>query len=190
MGRMGKALLGGLLVGLIGAGQARAAVLEVNPYSHRAKTVSALRFQDLVAQQAARWQLAVAKEPTTAPVGSRDSVSVVGFYPDLPGGTLGRRFAWHRGDEIVEQDIGINPRYRWEPGPGYPNYNEFDLATIVIHELAHVADPSASHAPRCASLPLADGLASGEWWRGSDDWFKRGCGGAPMTSAGKKRAKT
>jgi hypothetical protein len=186
VGRARGAIVCGLALAMLAAAPVAAAPLETNPFSHRPATVSAKRFLEIVTQQAPRWNLAAVARPTTAQTGVRDGRWVVGFEPGLPRGTLGRRTVWYRAGRVVEQDVELSPDYRWEQGPGYPSSLEFDLTSVLIHELAHVADPEAAHAPRCANVSLADSLGPGDWWRGTDDWFKRGCRGAPKAPARRK----
>ena len=84
-----------------------------------------------------------------------------------------RRFLY---DLIDENDIGINSNVPWNPGPGYPPIDQYDLETVLLHEFGHYADPSAPHEARCSGGPLTESLDTGEWWRDYNDWFEFGCG--------------
>lgn len=76
----------------------------------------------------------------------------------------------------VEYDIKINPRITWEQGPDMPTRYEYDLETVLLHEIGHYV--GNRHRPNgCASTLMMEDLARGEWWRTSYNWRRIGCTG-------------
>jgi hypothetical protein len=179
--------------------------------------VSPDRWTTLVYQDTIRWGLLV-DGSTDALAGEQDGVNTVGFTPYLDDATLGQTTFWtrpvykywrvkkcHRTSSgrrrchwvkrkkllyelIVENDTAINANEPWNPGPGYPAIDEYDLESVLLHELDHYAYPNREHRPRCSGAALATPLDTGEWWRGYDDWFMFGCGldkRAPRTASGR-----
>ena len=69
-----------------------------------------------------------------------------------------------------------------QQGPAHPTSEEYDLETVVLHELGHWAG-NLRHTPvGCHDTPMVKGLGPGEWWRSSSDWHYDACG------AGRARA--
>jgi hypothetical protein len=98
-----------------------------------------------------------------------------------------RRFLGRR---LVDQDVTIrNHGIRWQAGPTLPGPAEFDLESVLIHELGHLAG-NKGHAPPCAATPMAVGLANGDWWRSPTDVGIRACGSAAATAALVHRERT
>jgi hypothetical protein len=84
----------------------------------------------------------------------------------------------------------LRPDLPWKGGPGYPALDQFDLESVLLHELSHFAG-NKRHTPRCANSPLVVGLAAGEWWRAPSDRWMFGCDAAaatasPFTAAGRR----
>jgi hypothetical protein len=76
----------------------------------------------------------------------------------------------HLGRQLVEQDIVLRPDVPWAAGPQPPALDQFDLETVLVHELGHFAG-NKSHRPRCENSPMAEALAPGEWWHTERDRF-------------------
>jgi hypothetical protein len=198
-------ILAVLLVCLGGAPVARGDGVEVNFQDYVPDNVSADRWATLVEQDLAYWGLAD-QGPTTALAGEQDGVNTLGFTPFLDDATLGQTTFWthpvyktwrvkkchrtssgkrrchwvkrrrHLYDLIDENDTAINANEPWNPGPNYPPIDEYDLESVLLHELDHYANPNREHQPRCSGAALATPLDTGEWWRGYNDWFMYGCG--------------
>jgi len=151
------------------------------------------RFARLVGITARRWGLR--RHGTTSAVpGVRDGRSVVGFGTRLKSGALGeeleyvlRTYRQRRicfagicsaagprtlvSSRVVERDVVIDSRVAWEEGPEYPSGDQYDLETVLIHELGHFAG-NRRHATRCdQSSPMIDTIFNGEWWRTPGDAF-------------------
>jgi len=168
------------------------------------------RFGSLVRDSGARWGLrASAYTPRVS--GRRDGYSVVGFGLNVPGGALAvqrdyvmrsyrvqkrcrlragrracravRRLVRQR---VVERDVTVRPDAPWQAGPAYPGPEEFDLETVLIHELGHSAG-NPRHVRRCTNSPLMVSLGPGEWWHTSEDWHVDGCGIASAAAADSRR---
>lgn len=86
-------------------------------------------------------------------------------------GPVQRKFV---GKVRTDQDLIIRPDVAWAIGPAYPALDEFDLESVVVHELGHMAG-NKKHSPRCSNSPMGPTLALGEWWRTPHDWYRRGC---------------
>lgn len=82
---------------------------------------------------------------------------------------------------LVDADLVMNRGVRWQPGPAYPSDAEFDLESVVLHEMGHLAG-SAKHAPLCEVTPMVVALGRGEWWRSTGDWNFTDCGFASVAS--------
>jgi hypothetical protein len=78
---------------------------------------------------------------------------------------------------VVEKDILINAKTRWQVGPVYPKTDQFDLEAVLAHEFGHFV--GARHVYGCESSPMRHNIAPGDWWRSGDDWFRSGCPGSP-----------
>lgn len=88
------------------------------------------------------------------------------------------------GTRVVERDLALLPDVPWAEGPAHPTSEEYDLETVVLHELGHWAG-NLRHTPvGCHDTPMVKGLGPGEWWRSSSDWHYDACG------AGRARAAT
>jgi hypothetical protein len=59
-------------------------------------------------------------------------------------------------------------------GPARPAADEYDLESVVLHELGHMAG-NRKHSRRCMNSPMGLALGMGEWWRTPHDWYRRGC---------------
>jgi hypothetical protein len=184
------------------AAEAAPRSLAINPSSNLPPTVEPDRFRALGNLAAGGWRLRITGE-TARPSGRQDGANVLGFSPALPPGVLGAYEAWGRRsyvrqcrrtsrgrvcrrvrrDVILEADVSVNPTFAWNQGPRYPNANEIDLESVMVHELGHFASPSAPHRRGCVNSPLVDNLGSGEWWRGSSDWYRQGCSNSPKSPA-------
>jgi hypothetical protein len=91
---------------------------------------------------------------------------------------------------VVEKDILINAKIRWQAGPAYPLADEFDLEAVLSHEFGHFV--GAQHIYGCETSPMRHDIAAGDWWRSGSDWFRSGCPGSPgagrVRSAASRRA--
>jgi hypothetical protein len=87
------------------------------------------------------------------------------------------------GSRIVERDLALLPDAPWAEGPAHPIGDEYDLETVILHELGHWAG-NLRHTPvGCHDTPMVKGLAPGEWWRSPTDWHYDACGGAHARAA-------
>lgn len=162
-------------------------------------TVGATRFLALTVRSGRRWGLRPLGT-TRRRAGVRDGVDVVGFSGAVPRGALGvtsiYRIARYRvvrrcgaggcvvvgrprflGTRIVERDVALDPSAPWQPGPARPSSDQFDLETVLLHELGHVAG-NRRHARPCANSPMIPALSPGDWWHSPTDYSFRACGGA------------
>jgi len=100
-----------------------------------------------------------------------------------PGGR--RSCGWSRRklvrSRLIDADLVMNRGVRWQPGPGFPSDAEFDLESVVLHEMGHLAG-NAEHAPLCEVTPMVVALDRGEWWRSTGDWNFKDCGFASVAS--------
>jgi hypothetical protein len=142
-------------------------------------SVGGPRFRAVVRAAAHRWHLR-ARRWTSLAAGRPDGYDVVGFGR-LPKGVLGVETDYTLHGRTVEQDVRFIASAPWNEGPGYPDFDEMDLESVVLHELGHMAGVGR-HRPHCTNSPMVAALGLGEWWRGPrDDWFF-GCGGAASTA--------
>jgi hypothetical protein len=149
--------------------------------AHFPSSVGGPRFRSVVRAAARRWHLR-SRTWTSLAAGRPDGYDVVGFGK-LPGEVLGRETDYTIRGRVVEQDVRFNARAPWNQGPRYPDFDETDLESVVIHELGHMAG-IRRHKTRCTNSPMIEALALGEWWRGPhDDWFF-GCGGGASAASG------
>jgi hypothetical protein len=149
------------------------------------------RFDAIVSSASERWGLA-AVDTTRRSVRNADGRNQVGFSWSLPGRTLGvqtdtfrvrrARFCIRRSGSgrcvrakarvvsrrLIDRDLAINAVVPWQQGPTYPGPSEYDLESVVIHELGHMA--GNRHARACRNSPMIPALDTGEWWRGLDDY--------------------
>jgi hypothetical protein len=148
--------------------------------AHFPTTVGGPRFRSIVRGAAHRWHLR-SRTWTSLAAGRPDGYDVVGFGK-LPGGILGLTTTFTIRGRVVEQDVRFNAAAPWDQGPGYPDFDEMDLESVVLHEFGHMAGVHR-HKTRCANSPMVEAIGLGEWWRGPhDEWFF-GCGGASAASA-------
>jgi hypothetical protein len=100
-----------------------------------------------------------------------------------------RRCGWGRRklirSRLIDADLVMSRRVVWQPGPAYPSAAEYDLESVVLHEMGHLAG-NTRHAPLCEVTPMVVALAPGEWWRSSGDWNFKGCGFGSVTAAGSR----
>jgi hypothetical protein len=76
------------------------------------------------------------------------------------------------GRQIVERDVAIDPEAPWQQGPAYPSFVEFDLETVIAHELGHWA--GNGHRRSCSHL-MTPALDAGDWWRDTTDHHFAAC---------------
>jgi hypothetical protein len=166
-------------------------------------SVSRGRFVELVRNGARRWRLD-ARGPVKRVPRLGDGHNDVGFAARLVSeGALGtttllrqnyvrvrrvcaaggcRTTRVPAGSRVVERDLALLPDVPWAQGPAHPTGEEYDLETVVLHELGHWAG-NLRHTPvGCHDTPMVKGLGPGEWWRSSGDWHYDACG------AGRARA--
>jgi hypothetical protein len=97
-----------------------------------------------------------------------------------------RRCGWGRRklvrSRLIDADLVMSRRVPWQPGPAYPSDTEYDLESVVLHEMGHLAGNSR-HARLCKVTPMVEALDTGEWWRSTADWHFKGCGFAALASA-------
>ena len=154
--------------------------------------VSSARWASVARRSARRWGMRIRTETLREP--GPDGYLVLGFSSDLPDRVLGAEVRWykrvricrkhrHRGGRrhrhcrrarvLVDNDVAINADAPWQDGPEYPAADEFDLESILLHELGHYEDNG--HRFGCSNSPLVDRGAAGEWWRSPTDWRRYGC---------------
>jgi hypothetical protein len=135
--------------------------------------VDPARFQALIRRSAARWGLKI-RRWTSAHAGRPDGFQIAGFGR-VPKRALAMQVDYvDRTGTIRDRDLVIRPDLAWQLGPAYPAMDEYDLESVLIHELSHFAG-NKRHRPRCVNSPLVEALAPGEWWRGPDDRWAFGC---------------
>ena len=135
--------------------------------------VSSDRFMALARQSARRWGMRVAGW-TSLTAGPIDRRNVIGFTRRTPANVWGRARTITVGKRVVDRDIQLNARANWHAGPGYPDMDEGDLETTLIHELGHAAG-NGFHVPGCVNSPMVVSGAAGEWWHAPDDHFFFDC---------------
>jgi hypothetical protein len=74
-----------------------------------------------------------------------------------------------------ERDLILRGDLPWQPGPAHPDRGQVDLETVLLHEFGHMAGNRGHVARGCRDTPMVIGLAGGEWWRSSRDFFFRDC---------------
>jgi len=147
-------------------------------------TVDGARFQIVAKKTASRWGLKALRW-TSAKAGVADGHSVAGFSSRLGKKTLGEQtdYVDKRTGRVVERDLELNANENWNAGPDYPELDQIDLESVLLHELGHMAG-TKRHRTGCANSPMVEKLAAGEWWRGPrDKWFGLCKTGAPTAAA-------
>jgi hypothetical protein len=136
--------------------------------------LSSTRFRVILKRSAARWGLK-AHRWTSAVAGRADGFDVAGFGR-VPKKALAMQVDYvnRSSGRILDRDLVIRPDLAWQLGPGYPAMDEYDLESVLLHELSHFAGNKV-HRPRCANSPLVEAMAAGEWWRGPQDRWSFGC---------------
>lgn len=89
-----------------------------------------------------------------------------------------RRCFWRKriiDERVVDRDVRISRWLPWQPGPAKPSTDEYDLQSVVIHELGHFAG-NRRHVAYCVNSPMIESLDKGEWWHSPTDWYLRHCG--------------
>jgi hypothetical protein len=87
------------------------------------------------------------------------------------------------GSRVVERDLALLPDVPWAQGPAHPTAGEYDLETVILHELGHWAG-NLRHTPvGCHDTPMVKGLGPGEWWRSASDWQYDACGAGHARAA-------
>jgi hypothetical protein len=167
-------------------------------------SVSRSRFVALVRNSAQRWRLD-ARGPVMRVPRLGDGHDDVGFAAQLVShGALGtttllrqnyvrvrrvcaasgcRTMRTPAGSRVVERDLALLPDVPWAQGPAHPTGDEYDLETVILHELGHWAG-NMRHTPvGCHDTPMVKGLGPGEWWRSPSDWHYDACGAARVRAA-------
>jgi hypothetical protein len=192
-------------------GRRRPGLRYVVSLAGRPSGVSRGRWQALTRVAGRRWGMRH-RYDTNARVRRGDGVVSVGFGR-VPAGALGvqddrfverwraaftrcdarrcvrypRRFLGRR---LVDQDVTIRDRgVRWQAGPTLPGPQEYDLESVLVHEMGHLAG-NKGHAPACAATPMTEGLANGDWWRSPTDFSFRACSAGHASAALVHRAST
>jgi hypothetical protein len=169
-----------------------------------APSVTRSRFVALVRNSARRWRLD-ARGPVNRVPRLGDAHNDVGFAAALVSrGALGtttllrqnyvrvrrvcaasgcRTTRIPAGSRVVERDLALLPDVPWAQGPAHPSGEEYDLETVILHELGHWAG-NLRHTPvGCHDTPMVKGLGPGEWWRSSSDWHYDACGSGRARAA-------
>jgi hypothetical protein len=162
-------------------------------------SVARSRFVTLVRNSAQRWRLDP-RGPVKRVPRLGDAHNDVGFAARLVSqGALGttivlrqnyvrvrrvcaasgcRTMRTSAGSRIVERDLALLPDVPWVQGPAHPSSEEYDLETVILHELGHWAG-NMRHTPvGCHDTPMVKGLGPGEWWRSPTDWHYDACANA------------
>jgi hypothetical protein len=84
------------------------------------------------------------------------------------------------GREIVERDTALSADVPWQQGPDLPGPEQFDLESVIIHELGHWA--GNRHVPACTASPMVPALDMGEWWRSPTSYHFTTCGLASVSA--------
>jgi hypothetical protein len=137
--------------------------------------VSRARFLALVRNSARRWGLHSAG---TVPGEPRfgNGRSEVGFSTSqVPPQALAVTVIGRKRGGGLERDLIIRADIPWDQGPAHPTRRQYDLETVILHEMGHFAG-NEFHLPRgCRDTPMVVGLARGEWWRSTTDFSYRAC---------------
>ena len=85
------------------------------------------------------------------------------------------------GSRVVERDLALLPDVPWAQGPAHPTEEEYDLETVVLHELGHWAG-NLRHTPvGCHDTPMVKGL--GPVLQIAAGWTIDGCDGGRARAA-------
>jgi hypothetical protein len=80
--------------------------------------------------------------------------------------------------ELLDADLVVDTRANWTAGPARPTAGQYDLETVLLHEMGHLAG-NEGHVSRCRNSPMVRALDTGEWWRSPEDrHIKQHCGTA------------
>jgi hypothetical protein len=137
--------------------------------------VSRARFLALVRNSARRWRLhslgTLSGQPRFG-----NGRSEVGFSnTQVPREALAVTIIGRRRGGRLERDLIIRADIPWDEGPDHPTRRQYDLETVILHEMGHFAG-NEFHVPRgCRDTPMVVGLARGEWWRSTTDFSYRAC---------------
>src|SRR3954453_20430323 len=137
--------------------------------------VSQARFLALVHTSARRWRLhSLGTLPGQPRFGN--GRSEVGFSTtQVPRDALAVTIIGRRRGGGLERDLIIGADVPWDEGPDHPTREQYDLETVILHEMGHFAG-NEFHVPRgCRDTPMVVGLARGEWWRSTGDFSYRAC---------------
>jgi hypothetical protein len=148
----------------------------------RPQGVTKARWKQVVTQSARRWGLRVLGT-TTRRVKRGDGRNTVGFSSRVPARALAFQRDLYYGPFVSEQDIEVRNDILWQQGPAYPLIDEYDLESVLVHELGHMAG-NKPHRPRCANHAMAESLGSGEWWRGPRDLWRFDCAASAAAAGG------
>jgi hypothetical protein len=178
-------------VALAAPASASAASFYVNVESSKSMSVGKNRFAYISYRAGKHWRQTY-RVRTGRRAGVQDGRNVIGFSYRVGGDVAAATIGWDcygyidsRGrdrERCREWDIMVNPRIRWEDGPGYPSRSRLDLLTILLHEFGHFAG-FPNHEPRCTNTPMAEAIYSGEWWHSSRDFRWLHCDGGPVRSS-------
>jgi hypothetical protein len=171
----------------------------VMAFGRRSPGVGRARLEMLVRNSARRWRLRVRGPVGSVPV-LGDGRSEVGFSGALVaaralGTTIIQRHRVVRVRRIcspsacrtirtrlrafvTERDLALRPGIAWQPGPAHPSRRQYDLETVILHELGHVAGNLRHTGVGCHDTPMVRALDRGEWWRSTSDFHYRDCGAA------------
>jgi hypothetical protein len=137
--------------------------------------VSSARFLALVRNSGRRWGLhSLGTLPGSPRFGN--GRSEVGFSTtQVPREALAVTIVGRRRGGGRERDLIIRADIAWDEGPAHPTRRQYDLETVILHEMGHFAG-NEFHVPRgCRDTPMVVGLARGEWWRSTTDFSYRAC---------------
>ena len=137
--------------------------------------VSSARFLALVRNSGRRWGLhSLGTLPGSPRFGN--GRSEVGFSTtQVPREALAVTIIGRRRGGRLERDLIIRADIPWDEGPAHPTRQQYDLETVILHEMGHFAG-NEFHVPRgCRDTPMVVGLARGEWWRSTTDFSYRAC---------------
>ncbi|MDA0171739.1 hypothetical protein OJ998_21745 [Solirubrobacter taibaiensis] len=194
---IGKSLVQSLMPRSVGTTSPSYAKLAIFPTGAPA-SVDSSRFIAVVRASAARWDISRGGVSWKMFNFDRpDGRNAIGFEP-RPEGVLGTTNTWtarvyrkrrscrptlsgrkcrtvrkYVGRQVVEADVAIDPFTPWQQGPALPTTEQFDLETVIAHELGHWA--GNGHRNSCSHL-MTRAIDAGDWWRDIDDFHFSSCG--------------